>query len=180
MYVQPDPTKAVIVDTDNDGICDDIDSTIKQLPNQPQMAGVSQATKALLISIHPSLLRTTRSKWSHLHSEHCSSNQPMLECQSDMTVVVKQPYGGQASNRQLSTLFSPFELDVNSLICTGSQWNVTNLASATTVINEGWICMAVAAYDSAGNRSVSAPIAVCYDDELTSYVPTCATVIVGP
>jgi len=177
MYVQPDPTKAVIVDTDNDGICDDIDSTIKQLPNQPQMAGVSQASQGAP-NFNPSELTSNPPVPSGVTCipNTAPATNLCLNGQSDMTVVVKQPYGGQASNSAaIYAIQPPSNFDVNSLICTGSQWNVTNLASATTVINEGWICMAVAAYDSAGNRSVSAPIAVCYDDELTSYVPTCAT-----
>jgi len=53
--------------------------------------------------------------------------------------------------------------------CTGSDTQVTNFAT-----KDGWICAAVTAIDRTGNRSVSAPLRLCFDSDQIPGTPDCA------
>lgn len=76
----------------------------------------------------------------------CSGN-------SDLTRVVQHEFG-------LSTPVVPvvYVIPPDSFQCTGSQFELTNIADA-----DGWVCAAVSAVDRTGNRSVSPPLRLCLD-----------------
>jgi len=63
----------------------------------------------------------------------------------------------------------------DSLQCTGSQFDLTNIAT-----KDGWVCAAVSAIDRTGNRSVSAPIRLCLDAVKYPGSPPCASSSVNP
>ncbi|MGC4063702.1 MAG: hypothetical protein QM784_03485 [Polyangiaceae bacterium] len=59
--------------------------------------------------------------------------------------------------------------------CTGTYWEYTSFIKRTP--RDGWMCFAAMAVDNVGNRGVSAPLRLCYDDPATPEHPTCATSI---
>jgi hypothetical protein len=59
--------------------------------------------------------------------------------------------------------------------CTGADTQITNFAT-----QDGWICAAVTAIDMTGNRSVSAPLRLCFDSDQIPGTPACATSSVEP
>jgi hypothetical protein len=54
--------------------------------------------------------------------------------------------------------------------CTGASYEV-----GTRATQEGWICLAAVAVDNVGNRAVSRPKRLCFDNPTTSVVPACRT-----
>ena len=92
---------------------------------------------------------------------------------SDLTRVVQHELG-------LSTpvVSAVYVIPPDSFQCTGSQYELTNIADA-----DGWVCAAVTAIDRTGNRSVSAPLRLCLDaSDPTKYTgsPPCAISSVAP
>jgi hypothetical protein len=82
---------------------------------------------------------------------------------SDLTFVLKHP---SKDKEPVVYAVSPD----NDLECTGRRWE---LASAGLSDYQGWVCLAVRAYDRVGNRGVSPPIAVCLDNSQVPDQPTC-------
>ena len=179
MYAQPDSSKPIVVDTNGDGVCDGIEATASKLDSQPQLTAVVPDGSAQgapdfnptdLTAFPPVPARVTCTPDGTLVQMLC------LGHTSDMSVVVKQPYGGQTNNSAVVYAVQPPTFwDNSSLTCTGSQVDMLNMGSTTKAIQEGWVCMAVEASDGAKNHSVSAPLPVCFDDETTDFVPSCAT-----
>jgi len=80
---------------------------------------------------------------------------------SDLSVAVAQFTGG------VSSVYAP--LVGAGPACTGNQQSIEALLGAY----EGWVCAAVTGQDSAGNTTVSAPIAICVDSPDLPTQPTC-------
>ena len=168
LYVQPDPTKRVVYDKTGNGICNAIDDDVKQMPLEPNLNPINETGTA---NNNPPDYTTAPAEPNN--GSACikqGGNPPPYLCtqqSSDMTVVVHQVYAGQALNNA-----AIYGIDVapNSLTCTGSDWDITSI-----VTTEGWICLAAEATDGVGNTGISAPIALCFDDENTPTHPACAT-----
>lgn len=174
LYVQPDSTKRIVYDLDGDGYCDHIDPDVKGMDFQPAMNAVKETGNA---DFQPTDLTTapdvTDLSWiaqgktcgstSYTPSLLCNGNSP------DMGFVVHQPY---ATGNKLGNDAAVYALGVtpNTMTCTGSDWDISNFVPA-----EGWICIAAEAVDNVGNTGISAPIPLCFDNELTPTKPSCAT-----
>jgi hypothetical protein len=59
-----------------------------------------------------------------------------------------------------------------ALGCTGTYWEYTSFIKRP--VREGWVCFAAMAVDKVGNRGVSKPLRLCYDDPSTPEQPSCA------
>ncbi|HEX7478752.1 MAG TPA: hypothetical protein VF331_13175 [Polyangiales bacterium] len=166
LYVQPDPTIALLIDTNHDGVCDEIND-VKQNP-PPASLPVQQALSALppagVAWYAPNLDFTADPK--NVPAIGCNSGtaaQPAKLCPvSDMWRVVP----GRLTNRPPAVYaFGP-----NSNECDGTTWNVASF------VGTGWRCLAARAEDNIGNIGVSRPIRVCFNDSADCAgmpLPTC-------
>jgi len=56
---------------------------------------------------------------------------------------------------------------ITTLECTGGEWELTPVAQ------EGWVCLVTVAKDRVGNRAISPPLRLCFDNPRTVAEPTC-------
>ena len=165
LFLQPDPTQGIIHDTNSDGICDSVTDAVAGMVGQPNLYPIGETGAG---DQNPKDSDFTTAPDVHNYPCQSNANNPPRLCvnnASDMTVVVHQLYGGQTNN---NAAVYGIQVDANTQHCTGLDWNIKGL------VQEGWFCLAAEATDGTNNTGVSAPLALCYDDETTAFVPPCA------
>ncbi len=166
LFFQSDPSKGIVYDKDGDGVCDSIVEDVRLGVQQPHLMPVTE---------HGSPAYTKNDKWVDpppVDSSICvvqpSDVNPDHLCAqkvSDMTMVLHQQYAGQAANDA-----AVYAVQVQAgLQCTGVDMDISK------IVQEGWVCVAASATDSVGNTGISAPLALCFDDETTPFIPSCVT-----
>lgn len=166
LYLKDQTSVPLIVDTDSDGICDDIDRSLV-LPYQvlrPVAPGGTPPEQGN--STEPPL--AVFSPPAELDEADCKLQarelpRPLCNGESDLTRVI----GHGVAFSEESVVYAKGSL--NDPECTGGQWEIT------PHVDEGWICLAAVAYDNVGNRGVSAPLRLCYDSPLQPGTPACVT-----
>jgi hypothetical protein len=171
LYVQPDPSQDFLVDkVGNDGICDDI--AREDFPYQsitPVKPG-GQLNYTLGDSgSDPQMGTECVGKASGTPAPGLCNNKT-----SDMTYVVKHRIvtgGDEPVVYGLGALNEPE--------CTGSRWSLSNVTSKTVNGNlvslspDGWICLAARVSDKLGNKGISRPFRLCFDDPNIPGQPAC-------
>jgi hypothetical protein len=154
LYLQPDATQPIIEDSDDaDSICD---------------------------RINPSVTINRKLAWvppdgSAVYSTGTDGSPPGCSYQMS-TDMVDRLCTNKTSDL---TRVMAFDVDdeepviyVNGSLdepdCTGSGWEIGSYG-----FDEGWICLAAVAVDNAGNRGVSRPLRLCYDNTATPQHPSC-------
>jgi hypothetical protein len=169
LYLQPDgPTMPLLINNDSDPECDALATTSngKPLPSlhlnpvPPQGSawyfddGATNTPST--VGANPPCIMGLESAPQHLCTNQVS----------DLTTVIRHDAAG----------IEPVIYGIGSMTgleCTGGGWELSSqLANATQ--KEGWFCLAISASDNVGNKSISRPLRVCYDDPSTSFVPNCA------
>lgn len=146
VYLQPDPSEPLLVDTNGDGYCDDLVANRNDLPFQ-HLNGIRPTGQAWFGSDEgdpesaPAVCR------------YDSAQEPSELCSpfgSDMTRVIQ--WWVDPNN--------PIVYAVGNLAqgasCTGTDWEIAQFLS------EGWACMAGRAEDHVGNVGISQPLRLCY------------------
>lgn len=159
MYLQPDPTQPLLVDTNNNGACDTVltkDKAGKDLvllhmePVGPQ-GNVPNFTNPPspndFTTVEPIVAADFCDLSTAVSNPLCSGKT------SDMTYVLKHTAYGRAD-----PVVYAVEPKPSSLACAGATWEVP-------VLHTGWVCLAAVAYDFAQNGAISAPLRVCVDDD---------------
>jgi hypothetical protein len=155
------PDAPLVINTDQDPECDDIAEEGTRFQQLTALApggfgvfedGGESASPALTDLTEPCTAISTPKPGHLCEEEH-----------SDLTIVVAHPVN---ASEPLIYAVSP----TAGLECTGSGWE---LPAAGLSEYQGWVCMAVRAFDNAGNRGVSAPIAVCLDSSQIDGLPDC-------
>lgn len=175
LYLQPDPTKAIIIDTNGDGVCDDIAPDVKKLTSfdlqavAPRGAGDTNPNDLTLApdATDPRYRLTCKTQFVDL-KKLCLDNS------SDMQFVAGQhlPTIGVANQ---AAVWAPTVLGDQTYACTGSQFELSGLVQrVNNKPVEGWICLAAEVSDRQGNHAVSKPLRVCFDSESTPEAPSCA------
>jgi hypothetical protein len=167
LYAQPDPTIALLIDTDHDGVCDEInDLGLPQAsrPVQQTLTALPPAGVASYISTTDVTTDPRNIPDSALHCQAGTAAQaPSNLCPaSDMWRVVP----GRLTNRPPAV----YALAPNSNECDGTTWAVASF------VGTGWRCLAARAEDNVGNIGVSRPIHVCFNDSakcVSMPLPTC-------
>ncbi len=153
LYVQDDTDTALLIDTDGDSFCDDLD--VSGLPDLKMDA----------------IAPTGEPFWGGPDGDNFSSPPVVTHCDyedgaepdnlcteevSDMTRVIAHWLAG-------GTEPAIYGVNITSdLSCTGAGWEIG------AFIEEGPACLAVRAYDHAGNIGISRPLVVCLDDPYTA------------
>ncbi len=172
-FVQQDTTQPLVVDTDGDGICDDINP--KLVPGTRGPFSSNQVLKLNLGPLAPAgradfLLKSKEPAMGCLAPE--AELQPSAVCPSHEparnTMVIAHPdilRGPYPSvwTVETTTPGDPF--------CLGSQFDTF----ANGIADDRWLCVAVAATDKVGNHGVSNPLRLYLDQRgLRSQAPAAA------
>ncbi len=150
----------LVIDTTGDGRCDDVN----QENTRFQELTALDPTGSPLFQNTPG--EDTVSPALDGLCELVDRTAPEQLCEdqvSDLSVVIGH---ANAEDEPVVYAVSPD----TSLECTGRQWE---LRSAGLQGYQGWVCLAVLAYDEVGNRGVSKPIAVCLDNDQVDGAPSC-------
>jgi hypothetical protein len=161
LYVRR-PDAPLVVDTNDDGQCDDI---AEEGTKFQDLTALIPTGSAVYTTMNDDTQAPAIDEWPY-GCELVDRTVPPALCAeeaSDLTIVV-----GHAVNKSEPLVYSVSPTD--SLECTGQAWE---LASAGLSNYQGWVCLAVRAYDNVGNRGVSSPIAVCYDNSQIEGEPDC-------
>lgn len=164
LYLEGDNAKPLIVDTDNDGYCDDVaqvDST-----NSLEFGPIPKAGVPWLVN-DPN----AEPKATSLNCTVEDGTKPPTLCtnnRSEMWQVIQDEY----NNIPVIYGASPTP---NSDECTGVGWEFT-----TKIVADGWVCFATRAADNVGNVSVSRPLRICVDSDGVPGTPACATASMDP
>lgn len=169
LYVLDDTTQPLVVDTDGDGICDDINPEI--VPTTVPMLS-DEAAVVDLQSVSPTTTAFFQGGLSFgNHSGECASGQdltaPVQMCPGEprrggnfaTTAVINQSF------TNVPEIYGIPQVD--SFNCMGYAMDLK-----ATNISDGPACAAILAIDNLGNRMVSAPLRVCVDKDQTGKV-TC-------
>jgi hypothetical protein len=166
LYLQTDPSKPLLVDSDEDdaNLCDELDITdLTAL----QLEGVLPIGTAWYDDSDP----TAAPDPTGLYTLANADNPPLTLCEqnkSDLQRVIKHDW--------LATSPAVFaKPELVGLECTGQQWEITSF-----VDEDGWICMAARAEDLVGNVGISRPLRLCYDSPDIAGSPACATMSTTP
>ncbi len=158
IYVQDDVDTPLLIDTDGDGECDDLDR--EGLPDREMVAlspdgtpfygGESSVEYAIDVGLEPAL-------------EYCtyqdSTNRPDYLCtshSSDLTRVIAHCLEGGDE----PAIYAVNVVE-NGVACTGDGWEIG------AFIQPGPFCVAVRAEDYEGNVGISPPLVLCYDNSDT-------------
>jgi hypothetical protein len=167
VFLQPDPTTPLLVDTDDDGTCDDlaVEGLVRQILT-PIPAdgsawffepGADDPDRALEPALGACPFSTSGTE----------PPDPLCDQEnSDLTRIITQFRSDPATEARV--IFGIGMLD--ELFCTGRQWEI----GAISTDHEGWVCLASRALDNVGNIGISAPLRLCFDDPNRPGTPACA------
>ncbi len=157
LYLQPASAAPLVVDTNKDGLCDDVamvDSTDSlELTTVPK---TGQPLFAIDDAVDPSSASLGCTTHAATPPQNLCLNQA-----SDMWQVIQDEY----NNTPVIYAASP----TPGVECTGVSWEFGAKLSA-----DGWVCFATRAVDNVGNVGVSRPIRICVDDPNRAGTPACA------
>lgn len=189
LYLQDDLTVPLLVDTDGDkgdgdGIpyCDDIDpgsATARKPPLQLKPITPSGTGPLVYASTEAGVLAADDTRYQAappVGPEICvlpgwDQSDETFRCNShsDLVRVIKHEMEVTPPEQ---VIYGNNPTEGATTGCTGQFWEVRGLVSRTE--RDGWLCLAGLAYDNVGNRGVSPPLRICYDDPSTATVPDCA------
>lgn len=161
VYMQRDPSVPLLIDTDGDNICDEINYEALDMNQRP--------AKLALAAVNPVGTAWYR-KFDTLNPDNVSCyaaggdpNPPTTVCSnSPMFRVVP----GRAQGRPPAVYAIRPSNDANNGECTGEYWELKGIAM------DGWICLASRVEDNIGNIGVSDPVRVCFEETAQKPPPT--------
>ena len=173
LYILDDATGALVVDTDNDGICDAINpllvpTSVPQLP--------TEAATINLLALQPAGGSEFGIDLGHPpgspYPVPWSTPVQRLDCYPPSlppdAIVERPPICGQSPGERIikseigqdPVIFTiPPRTDPQ---CWGNAFD-----SAATNISDGWACLAIEVKDNLDNSGVSAPLRLCFDRDLS-------------
>lgn len=173
LYIQWNSDEALLRDTNGDNTCDDLREDYR--------------TALPMIPLNP--LPISGAAWfgpddaTDPRTLPPPANCPLLEesdpdtlCAeaSDMTRVINHlAYVGSGGGPRPSVIFAFGNLQPNTLTCTGIEVDLTTQTTEDTDWDEGWLCAAAVSDDDAGNRGVSRPLRLCFDNPAVPGSPDC-------
>ncbi len=178
LYLQPDSSQPIILDTNGDGACDAVVPEVKLLPSLDLLpvpsTGAPDNNPPDLTSPPAVPSQYTCKPQTMVPPKLCAGHV------SELTYVIRQNYGtqrNQSSND--AAIYAGSVGAADSLSCTGEQWDVASVTK-DGVGADGWVCLVAEAIDTAGNIGISAPLRVCLDDETVPGSPPCALSSIAP
>jgi hypothetical protein len=163
LYAQADPTQPLLADSDGDGVCDKllVDTTdgVTNLPIGEDLHPLFSAGKPWYEATSPTTLGVCTTTIEQKPDNLCSVKN------SDLTRVIDHDIANRNAESVIYTLTSSDQLE-----CTGKDWELSS-----SIMQNGWVCLAAQASDFAGNHGISAPLRVCLNSDAPGRtMPTCA------
>jgi hypothetical protein len=175
IYAQPKTNVPLLIDTDGNGICDEINFEAlpqDQRPKPQQLSPLDpRGTSWFSKTVNFSEMTSDVSNWGATHGWSCEQDPngpedaptPSSLCpKSDMTRVV----AGEGEDHP-PAVYALNPTNGTTGECEGGFWELYNDLSNY----EGWVCLAARAEDTIGNIGVSAPLRVCLDNIDTPGTP---------
>jgi hypothetical protein len=156
LLILDDPTKALVVDTNGDGVCDAVNPLLTPTTT-PMSSG-----DALLVNMVP-IPPTGASNYTPQmnlpsHAPCISGDQAKGPSPICLTTSLTQAIHYTSTNTPAIYSIAPVQAD--NLQCVGRQFDALG-----NFVQDGWICIAVAVPDALGNMQVSRPLRVCLDKD---------------
>ncbi len=158
MYILDDTSAPLVVDTNGDGICDDINPNL--IPTIHLTGDPQETLKLDMVPVSPTGsadFTPDPSVPPGICGPGDDDDPPDAMCagtEGDMTVAI---FYTVDHNEPAIYSLPPYD-GGDALTCSGSQFD-----SMANNISEGWACVAVRAVDNVGNVTVSAPLRICID-----------------
>jgi hypothetical protein len=174
LYVLDDTTRPLVVDTNGDGFCDNINPLIVPVitPNQPNEAATVSLSPVGGAGT-PYFSNAAPDGQTSMAGSNLASCVPQMPSPSFMKVCTGEPAQSQIIKEPVTNSPEIFGIPpADGLNCMGYAFD----AVAAHIV-DGWACVAVVATDALGNRSVSPPIRVCIDSDQNG---DCAAGSFGP
>lgn len=165
LYLEGDNAKALLIDKDKDGICDE----------------VAKVDSSNSIELDP--IPRSGDSWYSTNASDAAPDAASLECVTRTTT----PFPEKLCSSHVSDMWQVIEDDYNGIPviygvavtpgaeCTGVSWEFTGKLS-----QDGWVCFATRAVDNAGNVGISRPLRLCVDNPSIAGTPACANSSVLP
>jgi hypothetical protein len=152
LYAQKDPSVPLLIDTNGDGTCDDIDYADLPEAKRPPLVKLTALTPRGS-AYYPKTLSGTYPGFCS--GDPGSSNKfPDTICPStEMFRVIPS-----ALESKPPAIYALSPTNAGTGECEGIAWSVL------LNVGEGWRCLAARAEDTIGNVGVSAPLRVCFDN----------------
>jgi hypothetical protein len=173
LFLQYELTTPLLIDTNDDGVCDEVKSEVNGDPLRYQQLvalGPTGSSSYMSKENDPVGEPNPPPAVANLDCEYGTSDTPpdhlCAQKASDMTRVIQHTCTGTES---VVYAVAPRS---GELECTGQFWELTPVVKRDTP--EGWVCLAARASDKVGNVGISPPLRVCYDDPGTDTTPDCA------
>jgi hypothetical protein len=161
VYLQDDTDAPFLIDTDGDGVCDELDSSglparkldAVKSTGEPYFGGPSTPGFAADQLLDPD---PSECDWNDIHKD--LKYACVLEA-SDMYRVIKHTMH-DTTQGEVRVIYATNVVE-DDIECTGSGWEIGAL------VEPGPFCAAVRAEDNMGNVGISPPLVLCFDDSDT-------------
>jgi hypothetical protein len=188
LYLGERADTPLLIDTDKDSICDDVDVGTKDNPKvalklspitkmgYPPAPGNDPTTYANADDTRYYKPAPDTTGICQRDGFLPDTTWPFLcKSTSDMVRVIHHSVD---TSTPIEAIFGNAPVkSVDAIGCTGTYWSyfsVLKQPDPKVPPEEGWLCFVAVADDKVRNRGVSAPLRICYDDPNTAYVPDCA------
>lgn len=152
LYAQRDTSIPLLIDTNSDGVCDDIDYADLAEAKRPALVNLT-ALEPRGIAYYPKPLNDSPPAWC-IADPGSSNMPPGTVCPgTEMFRVI-----GSASEGKPPAIYALSPTNGSTGECEGIAWNVLG------IVGEGWHCLAARAEDTIGNVGISWPLRVCFDN----------------
>jgi hypothetical protein len=157
LLILDDPSKALVVDTNGDGVCDSVNPLLT--PTTRPMSS-SDALLMNMVPVPPAGEADYTPQPLPLpgHAPCLNGEQTALPDPLCPTTNLTQAIPYAASN--LAAIYTIAPVRSDNLQCVGRQFDALG-----NFVQDGWVCLAVAVSDSLGNLQVSRPLRVCLDKD---------------
>jgi hypothetical protein len=171
LYAQTDPTLPLLIDTNGDGECDEIDYADLPENKRPTLVNL-KPLEPRGSAFYPKMISDLGSPPTapgFCMADPNSSNvfpETLCKLGTEMFRVIPS-----ALEDKPPAIYAFMPTNGGTGECEGTSWNVLVI-----VKQEGWRCLAARAEDTIGNVGVSAPLHVCFTNDLKNPNPVCNTV----
>jgi hypothetical protein len=171
LYVQPDPDGPFLVNNpgDPDPDCDDLDEATRNDLTFIELTAIPPTGLGWFGTDDADVFPAIESSGTLACVQGTDEEPPINLClneKSDLTFVMAHSATYHESGSRPPVIYG-YRPDFTGESCTGIDWELGANAE------EGWVCLAARALDAVGNIGISRPLRVCYDDPLTTFVPSC-------
>jgi hypothetical protein len=166
LYVLDDTQKALLVDSDGDGYCDDINPNVIPKGTAPQKG---EAVAVNMQSIQPGGAADFQAT-TETPPAGCDSWGTADEPPDELCLPVLATYMTYYTNQSEPSIYTIPPVSGAGFECLGLPFDF-----GANLINDGWACVATVAKDKLGNRGVSTPLRLWVDKKwltkTTGYTP---------